>query len=82
MKAMIEYEDLSRERRPRDEGQDARGWKFETIEHDEMALPRAIRTTDAEGRSFNYLVFGRRPRRQPIEIKAVDFDLETRDGRP
>ena len=39
MKTMIEYEELPRERRLRDASQEATGWKFETIEHDEMTFP-------------------------------------------
>jgi hypothetical protein len=39
MKTIIEYEELPRERRLRDASQEATGWKFETIEHDEMTFP-------------------------------------------
>jgi hypothetical protein len=40
-------------------------------------FPRAIRATDAEGRSRIYLAEG--PDGQPIDIKALDFDTEIRD---
>jgi hypothetical protein len=72
MKAMIDYENFPPENRLSDVSQTAKGWTFETLEHDEANFPVVIRATDAEGRSCNYIAFG--PEGAAINIKAVEFD--------
>jgi hypothetical protein len=71
MKAIIEYDELAPEDRPQDDSQTGEDWTFETLEHDEMSFPRAIRATDAEGRSCIYLAEGTEG--QAINIKWIEF---------
>ena len=52
------FEEMTPEKRPQDNGQDGAGWTFETLEHGGEypdAMPQAIRATDAEGRSCLYV---------------------------
>jgi hypothetical protein len=71
MKAVIDYEHFAQEKRLEDVGQTAEGWKFETLEHDEMNFPPVIRATDAEGRSCLYVAYG--PDGSAIDIKNVEI---------
>ena len=72
MKAVIDYEPFAREKRLEDVSQRAEGWKFETLEHDEMNFPPVIRATDAGGRSCLYIAFG--PEGGAIEIKKAEIE--------
>jgi hypothetical protein len=71
MKAIIEYKSFPPKKRLRDDGQDAKGWRFETLEHDEMTFPHLIRATDAGGRSCYYIAAG--PDGYAIDIKKVEI---------
>jgi hypothetical protein len=71
MKAVIDYETFPPENRLEDVSQTAEGWKFQTLEHDEMNFPPVIRATDAEGRSCLYIAFG--PEGAAIDIKKVEI---------
>jgi hypothetical protein len=71
MKAVIDYELFAHEKGLEDIGQTAEGWRFETLEHDEMNFPPVIRATDAGGRSCLYVAFG--PEGSAIEIKKVEL---------
>jgi hypothetical protein len=72
MKAIIEFEPFPPEKRLEDHSQTAEGWKFETLEHDEMTFPPVIRATDAQGRSCLYVAFG--PDGGAIDIKKVEIE--------
>ncbi|MDQ1470562.1 MAG: hypothetical protein QOJ99_2042 [Bryobacterales bacterium] len=72
MKAIIDYEPFPPEKRLEDHSQTAEGWKFETLEHDEMTFPPVIRATDAQGRSCLYVAFG--PEGGAIDIKKVEIE--------
>ena len=41
---------------PQDTKMDGFGLRIETLEHDEMCVPHAIRVTDSEGRSAIYFI--------------------------
>jgi hypothetical protein len=71
MKAVIEYEPFPPDRRLEDVSQEAEGWKFETLEHDDMNFPHLIRATDADGRSCYYVAIG--PDGYAIDIKKVEL---------
>jgi hypothetical protein len=70
MKAIIDYEPFAHESRLEGVSQTAEGWRFETMEHDQMNFPPVIRATDAEGRCCRYIAFG--PEGGPIDIKKVE----------
>jgi hypothetical protein len=75
MKAILDYRNFPPEQR----GQDAKGWKFTTHEHDEMAFPVVIQATDPSGKSCNYIAVG--PDGAAIKIKAVKADQQQRPKR-
>lgn len=72
MRAIVEYKSLPQNKRLRDEGQNGKGWKFKTLEHDEMTFPHLIRATDATGRSCYYMAVG--PDGYAIDIKKLEVE--------
>lgn len=71
-KVVIEYTPLPPGQRLEDIGQDAEGWTFKTLEHDEMNFPRMIRATDTNGRSVYY--FAESAEGEAISIKKAEFE--------
>jgi hypothetical protein len=68
------YEAMTPEMRPQDPAQNGSGLTFETLEHDEMTMPQAIRVTDAEGRWCVY---------EPVRIEGEvvrSHGYETREA--
>jgi hypothetical protein len=72
MKVVIEYMPLPPDRRLEDVGQEAKGWSFKTLEHDEMNFPRIIEATDANGRSCYY--FAESAEGEAIRIEKAEFE--------
>ena len=51
---------LSPDERPHDPSGIAKGWTFQTLEHDQHTFPHAIEATDAQGRSCIYVPLKRK----------------------
>jgi hypothetical protein len=72
MKTIIEYEEIDAENLPRDPSFTSKGWTIEPVEHNEMTFPRALKVTDAEGRSYTYLAVG--PDWRAVRITNIGRD--------
>ena len=59
MRAVHKYRPMPPEKRPQDPHLDGRGLKFETLEHggaEPDTMPNAIRVTDPQGRTADYVL--------------------------
>ncbi len=50
------FQTVPRGRLPQDSRGDGASWTFKTLEHDKHGFPHAIQATDAQGRSYVYIV--------------------------
>jgi hypothetical protein len=71
MKAIIDYENFPPEERLSDVSQSAKGWTFETPEHDEVNFPVVIRAMPTVGRVIISLSVPKVPRSMSRPSNAI-----------